>query len=92
MSRRKGELSSASIDRGWPHQVALPESRTMGPAYVTVHLFCEGLSLCQRGHTFHRDDQYWHVFCFAQKADAEKFSERFGGEMMTPTTRPRIPW
>jgi hypothetical protein len=25
MGRRKGELSAAGIDRGWPHQVVLPE-------------------------------------------------------------------
>jgi len=52
---RKGELSKAAIDRNWPHQVALPEYRCSGHNYVTIHLFCEGLSLCPRGHFFYRD-------------------------------------
>ena len=48
MVYRKGELSKASIDRGWPHQVALPACRVNGANYVTVHLFCdnEKLSRC----------------------------------------------
>jgi hypothetical protein len=40
------------------------------------------LSLCPRGHFFWRDDVGFNVFCFAEKSDAEKFRERFGGEMV----------
>jgi hypothetical protein len=29
MLYRKGELSPASVDRGWPHQVALPASASL---------------------------------------------------------------
>ena len=56
MFYRKGELSNAGIDRGWPHQVALNADLCMGHHYKTVHFFCEAeqLSLCKRGHTFYR--------------------------------------
>ena len=30
MGRRKGELTAAAIDRGWPHQVAVPASDCRG--------------------------------------------------------------
>jgi hypothetical protein len=53
---RKGELSKGMMDREWPHQVALPASGCSGHNYVTIRLFCEGLSLCPRTHSFRRDD------------------------------------
>jgi hypothetical protein len=89
---RKGELSKGSIDRGWPHQVGLPACRVNGANYVTVHLFCdaEKLSLCVRGHWFRRDGEDHIVFCFAKREDADRFAQKFGGEHMTPATRP--PW
>jgi hypothetical protein len=55
MVRRKGELSNWAIDTGWPYQVALPAGRCSGPKYPILYRFCDGLSLCQRGHSFRRD-------------------------------------
>ena len=75
MVYRKGELSKGTMDRQWPHQVALPASRCTGGNYVTMRLFCEGLSLCPR-----RDDADVLVFCFAERVHAEQFHQRFGGE------------
>jgi hypothetical protein len=91
MIYRKGELSKGIIDRDWPHQIALPAERCMGGNYVTIRLFCEGLSLCPRGHCFHRDNTDMNVFCFAKRADAEKFQARFGGEFVDPKDRPKWP-
>jgi hypothetical protein len=88
---RKGELSKDAIDRDWPHQIALPAARCSGRNYVTMHLFCEGLSLCPRGHSFRRDCTDMNVFCFADRAHAEQFRERFGGEFIDPRTRPKWP-
>ena len=56
-----------------------------------LDLFCKDLSLCDRGHTFRRDDQWFNVWCFAEEADALKFIARFGGEMIDPDDRPRWP-
>jgi hypothetical protein len=90
-NRRKGEMTSGAIDRGWPHQVALHESAVRGRNYVTVHYWieAEGLSLCPRGHVFRRDHAYYNVFCFARQEDAQRFQRKFGGELMSPETRPR---
>jgi hypothetical protein len=40
---RKGELSKGTMDRQWPHQVALPATRACLP-------------LCPRTHSFRRND------------------------------------
>ena len=87
----KGEFSKATIDREWPHQVALAASQCTGHNYVTIRLFCEGLSLCPRGHFFYRDGVGFSVFCFAQKEHAEQFQARVGGEFIEPKDRPRWP-
>ena len=88
---RRGELSKATIDRDWPHQVALPAYRCTGGNFMTIHLFCENLSLCPRGHSYYRDGMDMNVFCFAERAHAEQFRERFGGEFMDPRDRPKWP-
>lgn len=89
MGRRKGELSNVSIDRGWPHQVALEARLSTGDRYDTVHYFCEDLSLCPRGHSFYCDGRYFNVYCFAEMAHAERFRARFGGELVDAGEHPR---
>jgi hypothetical protein len=86
---RKGELSKAGVDRGWPHQVALPSSQVVAD-FKTIMAFAAQLSICPRGHWFRRDGRDYVVKCFATREDADKFAARFGGEYMTPETRP--PW
>jgi len=87
MVRRKGELSQAKINAGWPHQVALPADACKGAGYVATHEFCRGLSLCPRGRSFRRDDRDYVVFCFSYPAHAQAFRERFGGELVTLKAR-----
>jgi hypothetical protein len=88
---RKGELSKGTMDRQWPHQVALPAAHCSGHNYVTIRLFCEGLSLCPRTHSFRRNDADMLVFCFAQREHAEQFRDRFGGGFIDPKSRPKWP-
>ena len=85
--RRKGELSPAGIDRGWPHQVALPASVALNGGYLVIKAFCEGLSSCDRGHAVFHENEWFNVYCFAEPADAEKFMQRFGGEKIDPKQR-----
>jgi hypothetical protein len=87
MGYRKGELSKAQIDRGWPHQVALRADRCTGAQYDVIRGFCNDLSLCPRGHYFRRDDVGFNVFCFAEKDHAEMFCVKFGGEMVDAKKR-----
>jgi hypothetical protein len=87
MIRRKGELSPAAIDRGWPHQVALPASASQGGGYNAIQDFCKHLSICQRGHSVFHEGEWFHVYCFAEPNDAAKFMRRFGGETFDPKQR-----
>jgi hypothetical protein len=84
---RKGELSPASVNRGWPYQVALPASACEQSGYKAIQDFCKDLSICSRGHSVFHGDQWFNVYCFAEPADAEKFMERFGGEKFDPRQR-----
>jgi hypothetical protein len=87
VGRRKGELSPAAIDRGWPHQIALPASACEGGGYKGIHGFCAGLSLCPRGHAVFHDGQWFNVYCFEKAEDAAAFMQRFGGETFDPRQR-----
>lgn len=78
-----------AIDRGWPHQVALPADELKGAGYAPRHGFASTMSLCPRTHSFRRDDRDFVVLCFAEEAHAERFMERFGGELIDPKDRPR---
>lgn len=91
MSRRKGEMTPASVDSGWPHQVALAEEHCTGASFHLHRAFCseQALALCPRGHTVRHSDQWFHVFCFAERAHAEAFMARFGGEWFDPRDRGR---
>lgn len=89
MIYRKGELSAAGVDRDWPHQVALPANQVTGANYNTVYGFCRDLSLCERGHSVHRDGIGYVVFCFADPAHAELFRAKFNGEHFDPKDRGR---
>jgi hypothetical protein len=84
--RRKGELSPAAIDRGWPHQVVIPARYCEGDGYKEIHDFCKDLTLCTRGHSVY-DGEWFHVYCFEKLQDAEKFMQHFSGERFDPKQR-----
>jgi hypothetical protein len=85
--RRKGELSPAAIDRGWPHQIVLPAPRCESGGYEEIHEFCKNLTLCSRGHAVFHDREWFQVYCFQNPMDADKFLQRFGGERFYPEQR-----
>jgi hypothetical protein len=89
MVRRKGEMTSAQLDREFPHQIILPAACYSGTNYRFVHAFCGGLSLATRGHAVVKDGEWHHVFCLSKREDAEKLKQRFGGDWFNPETRGR---
>lgn len=88
MSRRKGELSTARIDRTWPHQVAIP-NKVMVALWAEIRAFCQGMSQSPLGHSYVEDDVHMNVLCFATREDAERVAQRFGGTIIDPKDRPR---
>jgi len=89
MGRRKGELTAAAIDRGWPHQVAVPATECRGSLGRFMDAFCLDLSVCERHYSVFHEDKWWIVYCFADPEHAEKFRIRFGGERFNPKDRGR---
>jgi len=75
MVYRKGELTSAGIDRGWPHQVALTAEYIQGRQYMILHRFCNGLSVCPRHQHYRKDDREYVLYCFKEKSDAQLFPD-----------------
>ncbi len=76
----------------WSFRICgLRADRCSGRNYVFIRAFCEGLSLCQRTHSFRRDYTDMLVFCFAERAHADQFKQRFGGELIDPKDRPKWP-
>ncbi len=91
MTKHKGIITRRQLARDWPHRVALPSRLTVGPAYVTVQLFAEKLSVAPRCYSFVRGGEYWSAWCFRLQADAEAFHKKFGGQLMEADDQPKWP-
>ena len=89
MGRRKGELTAAAIDRGWPHQAAVPADECRGSHGRFIDAFCLAPSVCERHHSVFHEDKWWIVYCFADVEHTKKFRMRFGGERFIPKDRGR---
>jgi hypothetical protein len=61
----------------------------LGQNYNVIHKFCADLSLCPRGHSIMKNDEWQRIFCFAESEHADKFMQRFGGEKFDPALRGR---
>jgi hypothetical protein len=81
---RKGELSRATIDRDWPHQLALSAEYLLGKNCIIVGRFCRGLSVCPRNRKYWRDRKEYVAYCFSSRDDAEFVQMHFGGEFVDP--------
>ena len=66
MSRRKGELSPAAMDREWPHQVIVP---SLGANLWTSRW----PSICPRSHSVFIRGAEHRIYCFSDPRDAESF-------------------
>lgn len=89
MSKRKGELSNNMIDKLWPHQVAMHIDLVRGFHFRPQMEFSHRLSASPRGRALmvcwpgRRCEEY-RLYCFAKRADAQVFIDRFGGEHFDP--------
>lgn len=89
---RKDELTHGAIDRKFPHQVELPiPSGGFGMLLDDMNGFCgeQRLKVAPRKRMLRRDDFYFVRLCFAEPTDAERFRERFGGNIFTVPTKRR---
>jgi hypothetical protein len=84
MSRRKGELTIAKLQRASRHSGALPAKKVRGLANSeTLRGFAGTLSVAPLRYLERRaDSAAFVVFCFKRPDDAQVFAERFGGERL----------
>jgi hypothetical protein len=89
MSRPRGELTTAKLDRDWPHHVALPAEKVRGLTNSeTVRGFAKTLSVAPLTYLVRRGDAAaFVIFCFKTLEDAQVFAERFGGERLAVNLR-----
>lgn len=92
MSRRKGELSPAGVDRGWPFQVAVPESKMRTRPFSEWQQSKDRLNACLRGHTVRYEDEHWYVVCFAELEAARSFKAEWDGVNFDPVDRGKKTW
>lgn len=85
--RRKGELSAAGVDRGWPYQVAveIPPGHGLGIVPAVGPLS----SLAPRGYEVAYDGKRYRVFCFSDPDQAARFKDVMGGLDFDPRDRGR---
>jgi len=69
-------MTDDEIDRLFPHQVILPSACYSGSLFRSIHAFCIGMSLADRGHVVRRNDEWNYVFCFSDWGDADKLRAR----------------
>lgn len=90
MVYRKGELSPAVVDRGWPHQVAIRSAEAAPLGYIPSS--GPHSSLCPRGHTVFDGVEEYRIYAFADREQAARFCEFLGGEAFDPRERSGRRW
>lgn len=89
MTRRKGEITSAQIDREYPLQIALPAEQVAGRNHDLILTACARLEAAPRTHSVRHDDRWYVVYCFPTDTAACGFQAIFGGEPFNPKDRGR---
>lgn len=90
MVYRKGELSPAGVDRGWPYQVAVRIEVGSGLGYLPQ---VGPLSaMCWRQHELTDGKHRYRIYCFADPDQAAEFKRWSGGEDFDPRDRGRGFW
>jgi hypothetical protein len=89
MSRRKGEISPAVIDRRWPFQVALHAEICTDDQFAPLHGLGQSLNAAPRWrHVTKKEatgyEATYNLVCFARKEEAQAFIDQAGGRHFDP--------
>jgi len=83
------KLTLSTINRGWPHQIALLKALSEGSLADEQALYCNRLLRCSVIPSVTSNGQIFKIHCFATRAGASAFMSKFGGEWFDPARRGR---
>ena len=88
MTRARGQPSRAAINREFPHQVILPAKSVSGRELARVIAFHDRALVPVKSRSAFQNDQWYAIYCFAEKEHALAFRLTFGGKLPDrPTPR-----
>ena len=82
-------LSNSTVDREWPHQVAIFDDLCCYTNYEIIVRFCASLSVCRKTRQVttlwpNGKCETHRLCCFKERADAQAFIDHFGGVHFDP--------
>ena len=81
MTRARGQPSRAAINREFPHQVIVPAKSVSGRELDRVIAFHDKVSVPVKSQSEFQNDQWYAIYCFAEKEHALAFRLAFGGKL-----------
>jgi hypothetical protein len=79
MTRARGQLSRALLNREYPHQV-LVRAENVGGKVSDFHV---KLGIPTKTRSIRKDDAWYSLHCFADRQHAKLFQAIFGGDVVT---------
>ena len=94
MSRSRGALTKTMVDRNFPHQVMLRNDAKFRKHLWAVSGQAAKLGASPLGHHFYFDEEgdYYSVYCFLSRDNAETFLKAWSGEWISPDDRRKKDW
>ena len=81
MTRARGQPPRAAINREFPHQVLLLADSVRGHELERVIAFHDKLLVPVKSRSAFQNDQWYAIYCFAEKEHALAFRLAFGGKL-----------
>ena len=75
-------MTDDEIDQRFPHQVILPSACYAASEFRSIHAFCIGMSLADRGHVVLRNAQWHYVFCFSEVGRCRQAPQEIRGPVV----------
>jgi len=82
MTRARGQPSRTAINREFPHQVIVPAKSVSGRELDRVIKFHDKLSVPIKSRSAFQNDDWYAIYCFAEKEHALAFRLAFGGTLI----------
>ena len=82
MTRARGQPSRTSVNSEYPHQVLVVAQDVGGKTFDRVLAFHKERGITVVSRSAYRGDEWFTIFCFTLKENAEKFRTKFDGELL----------